>query len=159
MDGIGAYSCACNEGYSGTGTKSCRDIDECAGNPCAPGGTCKDAVNDYACTCTGGFKARDGHSCPLKDNGDGTITDAAASILWQKEVTEWVETPMEYCAQLTLKGTGWRLPTPAEVDQTVELWPDPPLCIATDAGYCRYNYSTAVRGPDTRSPSVVRCVR
>ena len=27
------------------------DIDDCASNPCRNGGTCKDGINDYTCTC------------------------------------------------------------------------------------------------------------
>jgi hypothetical protein len=31
------------------------DIDECAINPCQNGGECMDQVNDYMCTCAGGY--------------------------------------------------------------------------------------------------------
>lgn len=161
VDAVGTYSCLCDAGYSGSGTQSCKNIDECASNPCAPGGTCKDAVNDYACTCTGGFKGPDEHHCPFKDNGDGTITDATSGIVWQKEYsTQPVDTEMAFCARLMLKGAGWRLPKDDEVSGTVNLWPDPPLCIKTAENHCFLNF-TADRGPANTSglPHVVRCVR
>ena len=31
------------------------DIDECAPSPCENGGTCKDLVNGYQCTCVSGY--------------------------------------------------------------------------------------------------------
>jgi Notch-like protein len=52
----GSHSCgACPSGYSGTGSTGCTNIDDCAGSPCKNGGTCKDLVNDYKCTCTGAW--------------------------------------------------------------------------------------------------------
>ena len=52
----GGRTCgACPSGYSGTGATGCTDIDDCAGSPCKNGGTCKDLVNDFKCTCTGAW--------------------------------------------------------------------------------------------------------
>jgi hypothetical protein len=52
----GSRTCgACPSGYSGTGATGCTDIDNCANSPCKNGGTCKDAVNDFKCTCTGAW--------------------------------------------------------------------------------------------------------
>ncbi|EDO42097.1 predicted protein, partial [Nematostella vectensis] len=31
------------------------DMDECAGNPCANGGTCIDGKNSFTCTCPSGY--------------------------------------------------------------------------------------------------------
>ena len=31
------------------------DIDECQSNPCQNGGTCKDQVNGYSCSCNAGY--------------------------------------------------------------------------------------------------------
>jgi Notch-like protein len=31
------------------------DINECSSNPCKNGGTCKDLVNGYECTCVPGY--------------------------------------------------------------------------------------------------------
>ena len=36
------------------------DIDECQNHPCQNGGTCKDDVNSYKCTCVSGFT---GNNC------------------------------------------------------------------------------------------------
>ena len=36
------------------------DIDECASKPCENGGSCKDGINSYKCTCLPGF---DGKNC------------------------------------------------------------------------------------------------
>jgi hypothetical protein len=52
------------------------------------------------------------------DNGNGTVTDATAKLTWQKAVES---TPMAWadadaiCKALALAGTGWRLPTLAEL--------------------------------------------
>jgi hypothetical protein len=31
------------------------DINECSSNPCKNGGTCKDLINGYECTCVPGY--------------------------------------------------------------------------------------------------------
>lgn len=31
------------------------DVDECASNPCQNNGTCTDEVNQFQCSCLGGF--------------------------------------------------------------------------------------------------------
>jgi Notch-like protein len=36
------------------------DINECSSDPCNNGGTCKDLVNKYECTCVAGY---DGMNC------------------------------------------------------------------------------------------------
>ena len=35
------------------------DIDECLSNPCSNGGTCKDRVNGYDCSCVPGYTGKD----------------------------------------------------------------------------------------------------
>ncbi|KAH3701912.1 hypothetical protein DPMN_076908 [Dreissena polymorpha] len=32
------------------------DINECATNPCKNGATCNNLLNNYTCTCTGGWQ-------------------------------------------------------------------------------------------------------
>jgi len=48
-----AYVCACPPGYTGFNCET--DIDECASTPCLHGGTCKQGVNSYKCTCASGY--------------------------------------------------------------------------------------------------------
>ena len=54
----GAYTCQCNLGYTGDGYAQgagCKDVDDCASNPCAFG-TCEDnGAASYTCTCQEGF--------------------------------------------------------------------------------------------------------
>ncbi|GCC27784.1 hypothetical protein chiPu_0006210 [Chiloscyllium punctatum] len=43
----------------------CKNINECASNPCVNGGTCVDDVNRYACLCRAGWA---GYNCHLTLN-------------------------------------------------------------------------------------------
>jgi hypothetical protein len=58
------YVCTCHAGFSGTGTTSCTNIDECAqlGKHCAPG-TCVDGINRYECMCPPGYFGNGGTAC------------------------------------------------------------------------------------------------
>lgn len=38
----------------------CLDVNECSSNPCKNGGSCKDGVNQYSCSCMAGYT---GHMC------------------------------------------------------------------------------------------------
>ena len=59
----------------------------------------------------------------FKDNGDGTITDTATGLMWQKETAgsyDWQDA-MNYCWDLDLAGhTDWRLPTVRELFSIVD---------------------------------------
>ena len=48
-----ATPCNCTAGYSGYLCQT--NVNECASNPCANGGSCTDGVNRFTCTCTSGF--------------------------------------------------------------------------------------------------------
>ena len=37
-------------------TLVCSDVDDCAGAPCANGGSCLDGVNSYSCSCVAGYE-------------------------------------------------------------------------------------------------------
>jgi hypothetical protein len=163
IDGIESRSCMCIPGFDGTGTSSCTNIDDCADNPCAPGGSCLDGVDNWTCTCSGGFGNRDSdHSCPFQDNGDGTVLDVSEGgrIEWQRDFTlvdalgDSIDT---FCTNLSFAGGGWRFPTMDEIGNTVDSWPDPPLCLLYQPGHCYMNYSEG-RGSDD-APTAVRCVR
>lgn len=48
--------CSCRAGF--TGPRCEVNINECAGNPCVNGGTCRDRINDYTCDCPAGYGGR-----------------------------------------------------------------------------------------------------
>ncbi|XP_066553082.1 fibulin-7 [Amia ocellicauda] len=49
---VGAGTRVCQENGSWTGMNSvCKDVSECASNPCQNGGSCVEGVNQYKCTC------------------------------------------------------------------------------------------------------------
>lgn len=107
VEGPDDYSCNCGAGFSGTGTKSCTQIDDCTKpDPCAPGGECVDGTNAYTCRCSPGYTGTgstrcididdcasapcgpggtctDGvntHSCQCADGFSGTGTEACVNI-------------------------------------------------------------------------------
>lgn len=52
----GMRMCSCRAGF--TGQRCEININECAGNPCLNGGTCRDRINDYVCICPAGYGGR-----------------------------------------------------------------------------------------------------
>ncbi|XP_063055673.1 protein jagged-1a isoform X2 [Engraulis encrasicolus] len=50
----GHFSCACQEGF--TGTYCHENINDCESNPCRNGGTCIDKVSRYQCICADGWE-------------------------------------------------------------------------------------------------------
>ena len=52
VDGVGEFTCTCNEGYTGDGV-TCTDVDECAtrADDCAAGATCTNTVGSFTCAC------------------------------------------------------------------------------------------------------------
>jgi hypothetical protein len=58
------------------------------------------------------------------DNGDGTVTDRATSLMWMKQPKQialnW-EDAVEYCRSLDFQGyKGWRLPTIGEMEKLAD---------------------------------------
>ncbi|MBP9084637.1 MAG: IPT/TIG domain-containing protein [Kofleriaceae bacterium] len=67
-----AYTCTCNTGFTGDGTKTgtgCTDVNECtAGTACAPGASCTNTDGAFSCACPEGF------------SGDGTAAGGCADV-------------------------------------------------------------------------------
>jgi hypothetical protein len=71
-----------------------------------------------------GLAACAGESGPIKDNGDGTITDTKTGLMWQTARGGDMSWPAarKYCHDLSFAGhSDWTLPTK---DQLVSLWND-----------------------------------
>lgn len=47
----GSYTCACNYGFQGDGVEFCKDIDDCASNPCKHGDCTDQGQASYTCDC------------------------------------------------------------------------------------------------------------
>ncbi|CAH1255346.1 ADGRG7 [Branchiostoma lanceolatum] len=60
---VGAFTCACNAGYSGDGV-TCTDVDECTDGTdnCHADATCTNTVGSFTCACNAGFFG-DGVTC------------------------------------------------------------------------------------------------
>jgi hypothetical protein len=117
------------------------------------------------------------------DNQDGTVTDSRTGLTWQQTVRtqqSGLADAKAYCADLSLAGTGWRVPTRAELESIVDFTRydpaiDPTFFPNTPGGFYRsvspdlsaagyswgvfarigYSISTGDAGPGGR----VRCVR
>jgi hypothetical protein len=99
------YSCQCNAGFTGSGTKACTLLNGCVGsNTCPPSNPCV-SIASAGAACLGEYPvwpipdiAATGASTTVQpsysNNGDGTITDNVTSIMWQSSV------PANGCAAL-----------------------------------------------------------
>jgi hypothetical protein len=130
--------------------------------------------------CVRRLRAQDSN---FKNNGNGTVTDLATGLTWQRQddndTKDWNEA-VEYCQTLDLAGGGWRLPTIKELQSIVDYRVNLPA-IDTDAlpgtgSFDRY-WSVTTRADDNQEawganfsnggnpftvksyPRYVRCVR
>jgi Protein of unknown function (DUF1566) len=96
------------------------------------------------------------------DNGDGTITDNATGLIWQKNGTynasSWQDA-INYCTNnvATLPGSGWRLPNYKELISIVDLGRanpsiNPVFTTTQSGGYWDYWSSTMYYGYNNNYP-------
>ncbi|HET8935157.1 MAG TPA: DUF1566 domain-containing protein [Polyangiales bacterium] len=113
--------------------------DVCANSICAADYPCTQLGTNY--TCRGQFADWTPAYSEFNfvDNRDGTISDKRSGLTWQRDITvsfaptcnariaaqsqaadscTWMQA-LSYCATLDLAGTGWRLPTRAELESIV----------------------------------------
>ncbi len=75
-DGTLTPPCTCASGYLGDG-KTCKDVDECVGNPCNLNAKCVNTPGSFTCTCASGFVGN-GFACTdIDECADGTANCSA----------------------------------------------------------------------------------
>jgi hypothetical protein len=117
----------------------------------------------------------------LRDNKDGTVSQASTDLSWQQRVSPfkylWDEAK-SYCSQLALNGTGWRLPTLLELRSIVEPGKNPSIDAAffpatpsdwfwaveqahaqPELGHMGVNFAAGTSGDIGTGANSVRCVR
>jgi formylglycine-generating enzyme required for sulfatase activity len=75
-------------------------------------------------TCRGQFQDWPPSNSPSNfvANGNGTVKDSRSGLLWQRTaVHRTLVDAKTYCAGLSLSGSGWRLPTKAELESIVDF--------------------------------------
>jgi len=90
----------------------------------------------------------------FSDNGDGTVTERVASLIWLKETDgvkrDW-ESSIQYCEDLSFAGyDDWKLPSNKELVSLVDLRKQKPAIdtgFFPDTDYKAYYWS---RTPETR---------
>ncbi len=158
VDGVRDYACTCEHGYSGGGTKQCTNIDDCPRGACEPYGTCEDGLDSFVCRCDGPVGV--GDTCPYRDNGDGSVYDSITGLTWKKTAQPSAQDPSNADrsvieAQCQRFGSGWRLPTQAELYTTEVIFPDTPGCLACEPEQGGITFLCGVWQGD----AFVRCVR
>jgi len=89
------------------------------------------------------------------DNNNGTITDNVTGLVWQKQddaTTRTWDAANTYCSNLSLPGTGWRLPTDFELETIVDFGKYSPSINTTYFPGTRSSYywsSTTLAGSTT----------
>ncbi|KAM6393767.1 nidogen-2 isoform 3-T3 [Pluvialis apricaria] len=77
------YTCECAAGYRGDG-RGCRDVDECAENPCHPAATCYNTPGSFSCRCQPGYEG-DGFQC-THEGSTQRLTPCQHEQLYPREV-------------------------------------------------------------------------
>jgi hypothetical protein len=131
--GVVTDPCATNNGGCGDEafwmcTSKAGAIPTCT-NRCSSANVC---TKDYVCeeltpgaTCRGQFIDWPPmySAAAFTVNGNGTVTDSRSGLVWQQTIAEdmyYFSTAKTLCAGLTLAGTGWRVPTKAELESIVD---------------------------------------
>lgn len=87
------------------------------------------------------------------DLGDGTVSSSCCGLVWQQSndaVQRNFADAYAYCADLTLAGGGWRLPTVTELLSLVEGTDAPTIDQTYFPGTPAYNFSSANASPSPR---------
>jgi hypothetical protein len=173
----------------------CADTDECAqANVCTADYPCVNLRPFY--TCRGQFADWTPSDSPhtFVDNGNSTVTDTRNALVWQKNVPttfagcSWMsgaactwDEAKAYCGNIgsSLPGSGWRLPTYAELESIVDFtrtnpaidpttFPNTPVPLywtasplAGSSGYAwaiHFDFHQSASAP-TSYPYFARCVR
>ncbi|XP_067894478.1 fibulin-7-like [Heterodontus francisci] len=83
---MGSSSRVCLKDKSWSGQLPfCKNVNECASNPCLNGGICVDDVNRYACLCRAGWG---GYNCHLTLNSQWTTSQSDPSFSRQPRCTD-----------------------------------------------------------------------
>ncbi|XP_070175573.1 delta-like protein D [Littorina saxatilis] len=104
VDQVNAYTCICQDGYTGTHCET--DVDECACDPCQNGGSCVDQVNSYWCNCLNnnfGIHCESVCSTVLLNGQSGTFTSPNHPNQYQNDMdcTWQITVQSNYVIQLT----------------------------------------------------------
>lgn len=75
------FSCTCQAGYTGDGTRSCEDINECEDNPCGTNSRCRNVMGAFQCLCHPGY-VRDGNDCRAQTCKDANICSDNAECVF-----------------------------------------------------------------------------
>lgn len=181
--GTSATSGSSNGGGAGGSMSS--DINACTGTLVCPAEyPCQDlAEPSQNYTCRGQFADWKPSDSPdtFTENADGTVMDSRNGLLWQQDVdamTYNFADAQAYCAALSLVGTGWRLPTKAELESIVDFgrsnaaidpvafpatpvayfWSSSPYAV-TPGNAWHVNFRDGVSGSGDSDENRVRCVR
>lgn len=112
------WTCKSNTGAAPTCTSRCSAPNACTANyvckELTPGETCRGQFADWPPAYS---------ASAFTVNGNGTVTDSRSGLVWQQAIdgeTYFFPEAKTVCAGLSLDGTGWRVPTKAELESIVD---------------------------------------